>query len=345
MPQLSAGLALCRDFYREHVLPVLADAFPGLAHSAAVMGRGSEVLGFDDTMSADHDWRPRVSVFLAADGSAPRAEAVEAALRAGVPQEFRGHPTGVEVDTVRGYFLDRLGLDVEGELTARDWLATSEQQLRMHTAGAVFHDELGLQHVRDRLARYPHDVWLYLMSAAWWRVHPELNLVGRVGWVGDELGSALIGSRLVTDLMRLCFLMERRYAPYAKWFGSAFGRLECAAELSPVFWRVVRAERWPDREDALNLAYARLAERHDALRVTPPVPTAPVRMWDRPFTVTWGDFPGALQAQIRDPEVRRVAELWPAGGVDQLREILWHQRFREPLRRVLDWAEPTSMTP
>jgi hypothetical protein len=337
VPELTPGLALCRDFYVAEVAPVLTEAFPGLAHGAAVMGRGSEVLGFDDAMSTDHDWRPRVTVFLAADTHADRGGAVEEALRDRVPSEFRGWPTAVEVVTVRGYVLDRLGLDVEGELTARDWLATPEQQLRMYTAGGVFHDEVGLQEVRDRLARYPHDLWLYLMSAAWWRVHPELNLVGRAGSVGDELGSALIASRLVADLMRLCFLMERQYAPYAKWFGTAFGRLACAAELAPVLGAVLRAERWPERERALNEAYARLAERHDALHVTPPVPTAPLRMWDRPFPVMWGDFPGALQAEIRDPEVRRIAGRWPAGGVDQLREVLWHQRFREPLLRVLDW--------
>jgi hypothetical protein len=337
VPELTPGLALCRDFYDQEVAPVLAEAFSGLAFSAAVMGRGSEVLGFDDAMSADHDWQPRVTVFLPAEGQAPSGEAVESVLGGRVPAQFRGHPTAVEVVTVRDYFLDRLGIDVDAELTVRDWLATAEQQLAMYTAGAVFHDELGLQDVRERLARYPHDVWLYLMSAAWWRVHPELNLVGRAGVVGDELGSALMGSRLVTDMVRLCFLMERRYAPYAKWFGTAFGRLDCAAELAPIFSAVLAAGRWPERETALNAAYVRLAEQHDALQVTPPVPVAPVRMWDRPFTVAWGDFPGALQAQIHDPEVRRIVERWPAGGVDQVREVLWHQRFREPLLRVIDW--------
>jgi hypothetical protein len=44
----------------------------------------------------------------------------------------------------------------------------------------------------------------------------------RAGFVGDELGSALIGSRLVRDIMNLCFLLEKQYAPYPKWFGTAF---------------------------------------------------------------------------------------------------------------------------
>ena len=102
------------------------------------------------------------------------------------------------------------------ELAARDWLTLPEHGLRMFTAGEVYHDDIGLQSVRDRLAYYPRDVWLYLLVAGWWRVHPELNLVGRAGSVGDELGSTLIGSRLVSDLMRLCFLMERQYAPYSR---------------------------------------------------------------------------------------------------------------------------------
>ena len=335
MPELTPGLALCDAFYREEVAPVLADAFPALAHSAALMGRGSEVLGFDDEVSADHDWSARVTIFLAPEVYADQGEGVADLLHGRVPPAFRGRSASVEVVTVRGYFRDRLGIDVDQELTARDWLVTAEQQLRMYTAGAVFHDELDLQSVRDRLSRYPHDVWLYLMSAGWWRVHPELNLVGRAGSVGDELGSAVIGARLVTDLMRLCFLMERQYAPYAKWFGTAFRRLACAAELAPVLQRVLRAERWPEREQALNEAYALVAAQHEALQVTPPVPTAPVRMWERPFEVLWGDFPGALQAQIRDPEVRHIADRWPTGGIDQLREVLWHQQSRELLLRVL----------
>jgi len=171
-------------------------------------------------------------------------------------------------------------------------------------------DDVGLQAARDRVAYYPHDVWLYLLVAGWWRVHPELNLVGRTGFVGDELGSALIGSRLVHDLMRLCFLMERQYSPYSKWFATAFSRLSCAAELTPILWRSVRAQTWPEREDALMGAYEALAAIHNALHITDPVATEVNQMWERPFKVVWGDFPGALTGQIVDPAVKRIA----AGG-------------------------------
>lgn len=48
------GLELSRRFYWEAVRPVLDDAYPNLSHSAALIGHGSEVLGFDTPMSADH---------------------------------------------------------------------------------------------------------------------------------------------------------------------------------------------------------------------------------------------------------------------------------------------------
>ena len=113
---------------------------------------------------------------------------------------------------------------------------------------------MGLQAARDRLAYSPHNLWLYLLIAAWWRVHPEMNLVGRAGSAGDELGSSLIGSRLVSDLMRLAFLMERQYAPYSKCFGTAFAPLACGPELTPVLWNVGRAQAWQDREAAMMTA-------------------------------------------------------------------------------------------
>jgi hypothetical protein len=77
--------------------------------------------------------------------------------------------------------------------------------------------------MRERLAYYPRDVWLYLLAAGWARIGQEEHLMGRAGTVGDEVGSALIGARLVRDIMRLAFIMERTYAPCAKWFAALHG--------------------------------------------------------------------------------------------------------------------------
>ncbi|WP_410791565.1 DUF4037 domain-containing protein [Kribbella sp. C-35] len=318
---MDSGLELCRRFYFDVVRPT-ADG----PHSAGLLGRGSEVLGFDDEMSTDHNCEARALVFV--------PDGVE--LRLEVPQTFEGRPALVEVHTLREYFLDQLGFDVDVALTVRDWLTFPESVLRQFTAGGVFHDELGLEDVRDRLAYYPDDVWRYLMITAWWRVHPEMNLVGRAGYVGDDLGSALIGARMVEDLMRLCFLMERQYAPYSKWFGTAFNRLSCGPSIGPLCREVLRAETWQERERALSAVYRAVGELHNQFAITPPVELGVVRMCDRPFEVVWGDFIGALTADIQDPEVRRLLERWPVGGIEQVRTVLWRVPDRRQLLGLLD---------
>lgn len=336
MSTYTPGAELSRRLHDEIVQPVLRARFPGLPYSAALLGRGSEVLGFDDETSTDHDWKPRAMLFLTEEDEPRHGADVREALHRALPATFAGHPIDYEVHTVRGYVRQQLELDIDRDIEPRDWLTLPEHVLRMLTSGAVFHDEVGLQAARDRLAYYPRDVWLYLLITAWWRVHPEMNLVGRSGAVGDELGSSLIGSRLVSDLMRLAFLMERQYAPYSKWFGTAFSRLACGPDLSPVLWQVGRADSWQDREAALMRAYERLVALHNALGLTVPVTTEVVQLWGRPFKVAWADIPDLILPLIEDPAVMSIARQWPVGPVDQFRELIWAPRDRPLLLRIFD---------
>src|SRR5262249_36809288 len=98
----------------------------------------------------------------------------------------------------------------------------------------------------------------------------------------------------------------------------------------------LRSASWPQREAALMAASEQLAAMHNRLAITEPVPTSVHRLWDRPFRVLWGDFPGALRAQIREPEVQRIADRWPTGGVDQFRDIAFAPRYRRLLRRLFE---------
>lgn len=47
MTQFIHGVQLKEMFYREAVAPILLAAFPGLRYSAALIGYGSDVLGYD----------------------------------------------------------------------------------------------------------------------------------------------------------------------------------------------------------------------------------------------------------------------------------------------------------
>lgn len=335
MNQRSSGLRLSEKFYGDSLAPVIAAEFPGLPHAAGLMGRGSEVLGYDDSMSADHTWSARVILFVPGDLPTEERESVQAQLTARIPDHFDGIPTEVRVTTVQHYFWDELSLDVSVAWDAYDWVSLPEHRLCAMTAGAVFHDDLDLEKVRQRLAYYPRDVWLYLMLAGWWRVHPEMNLVGRAGYAGDELGSALIASDIVSGLMHLSFLIERRYAPYVKWYGTAFSRLRIADRLAAPLNSALHARSWREREEALGSGYEIVASAFNDLEITPRLTLEPVQLWERPFPVMWADFPGALSASISDPGVRDLVERWPTGGIDQVRDILWTPRARLKVRELV----------
>lgn len=325
------GLKLSRLFYNEIISPVLDRGFPGMRHSAALIGAGSEVLGYDTEMSSDHDWGPRVKLFLDEDDFAENAKAIEALFKSNLPHQFRNYPlqwtidgpsgnTCVELLTIRSFFLDYLGFDIRDEIKPADWLTFPEQKLRTVISGEIYRDDLGLQVSRERFRYYPHDVWLYLMSAQWQRIGQEEHLMGRAGIAGDEIGSALIAARLVRDLMRLCFLMEKQYPPYPKWFGTAFAQLAGVEVLVPLLTRVLVALTWSERQEFLVPAYEMVAAKHNALGITEALDTK-VSYFDeetRPFLViNGGRFANALREKISDPVVKRIAERWLIGSADQ----------------------------
>jgi hypothetical protein len=87
------GLALARRFYWEAVRPVLDAEFPGLPHSAALVGYGSEVLGLDTPMSTDHHWGPRAMLFLAEVDYERCHQTIHETLHWRLPHRFLGYPT------------------------------------------------------------------------------------------------------------------------------------------------------------------------------------------------------------------------------------------------------------
>lgn len=325
------------------VRPILDTHFPNLPHSAALIGSGSEVLRFDDATSTDHDWGPRVQLFLYADDHTRYATAIHKTLAHNLPYQFGGYSTNfslpdpndndtqlaqaieqgainhrITIDTTATWFASYLDYDIDQPLRPSDWLRFSAHRLRTATGGAIYHDGVGLQVVRDRLAYYPHDVWLYLMAAQWSRIGEEEHLMGRAGSVNDEVGAGLIAARLVRDIMNLCFLLERTYAPYQKWFGTAFKQLQCGERIWPDLLSVLSAESWQQRENHLVVVYETIAQMHNQLGVTERLPETVIPFFDRPFRIiTHHGFASALLKQIRDPDVQRLAQLPLIGSIDQ----------------------------
>lgn len=335
------GLVLCRQFYHQAVRPILEANFPEIPHSAGLLGFGSEVLGFDTARSSDHHFGPRVILFLPEDRFDGMKARVEEALRQNLPVQFMGHSTHfsapdpsdsgvrhpvwiekgpvdslIEVTTPRTYFGRQLGVDPWAEFSPEDWLVFEEQRLRSLVAGQVFWDGLGeLEPLRRKLAFYPRDIWLYLLAAEWTKISQEEAFVGRASEVGDEIGSRLVASRLVHALMRLCFLMEKQYPPYSKWFGTAFSTLACAGSLSPCLEGVLAAPTYPAREEQLCQAYRQVTRMQNGLGITAPVSEEPSDYFGRPFQVIHaGEIAGKISSAIRDEWIRRLPRI---GSVNQ----------------------------
>jgi len=343
-PPFVPGLELSAALFGE-VEPILRRHFPGLEYAAARLARGSDVLGFDDERSTDHYWGPLLELFVSEADRQRWGPRIHAALAAELPFEVRGYSThfrpfegreahfgrlghltqrterpinhGVSVMTVRGFFHAWLQVDPRRELAPVEWLLMSEQNLRMVTSGRVFVDGPGeLAQARRALSYYPHDVWLYVLAAQWARLGQEEAFLGRTAEAGDELGSRLVAARLVRDVIRLAFILERTYAPYTKWLGTAFHRLRCASELGPHLEAALAAADFPTREAQLNRAYELVAHLHNALGVTERIVETVASFHGRPYLVIHADrFVEATERAIASEVVRG----WPkrVGSVNQ----------------------------
>jgi hypothetical protein len=330
---------------------MLHRTWPGLRYDAGLIGSGSEVLGYDTERSTDHDFGPRVLLFLASDE--PLRDNVVELLDAALPGAFRGHPTrfirGVETPDVRkpphqvvvtdvaSWTMGVFDTDMTRPLPPSAWLGVSWQRLTAATRGAVFHRGLGeLDAMRDRLAFYPDDIWRYVLAAQWRRIGQEEHFVGRTGEVGDELGSAVLAGRLVRDAMHLTMLLRRQYPPYIKWLGSAFAELPDAETLGPLFAGALRAADWRSREKLLCQAYEHLAALHNDTGLGEPQDPSCRGFYDRPFRVIGADrFSTALLASISDPSVRALPVI---GCVDQFTDstdVLSHAGRSMALARAL----------
>lgn len=340
MAKFIPGIKLSDLYFQNAVKPILAKGFPDLKYSAALIGWGSEVLGYDTAVSCDHHWGPRMILFLSEKDFPKLKNKIDKALSDDLPYEFMGYstnfskpePNGVRlpvrttagpvdhmvvITTIRAFFKARLGFDPYKKPGVTDWLTFPQQRLLVLVSGAVYHDGSGeLEKVRKKFEYYPKDVWLYMLAAGWTRISQEEAFVGRAGDVGDELGSQLIAARIAREIMKLSFLMERQYIPYSKWFGTAFNKLKIAKSLTPILRDILSSKTWKSRERSLIKAYAVIARQHNSLKITAPLPAKASSYYGRPYTVIFADrFADAISKEIGDAAVKRIGP--KIGSIDQ----------------------------
>lgn len=223
------GLELSRAFFEEYGKPMLeefGEVKPYLA--AGLFGSGSECFGFDDKVSADHDFEAGFCLFLPDESTVDRRTAflLERAY-AKLPKEFMGVKRSI-LSPVGGarkgvlrtdeFFADKIG-SKDGVLTYEQWLTVPEQALAEATNGEIFFDNLGeVTKIRGALSYYPEDIRLKKLAG-------NLLLTAQAGQYnykrcldhGEEAAAQLAAFEFVNSAMNVIFILNKKYKPYYKW--------------------------------------------------------------------------------------------------------------------------------
>ena len=339
MKKFVPGMKLNNMFYKDVVGPLMKKHFPELRYSAGLVGHGSDVLGFDTYRSMDHNWGPHLHIFFSEGDYITYKDRVDEMLRKELPYTYKGFPTHFkkgnrylkevpvkkktgevrhlfEFWTPRSFFMHYLGFDINKEISLRDWLLFPQQSLIEVTSGHLFHDDLEVQKLRNMFSYYPDDIWKYMMRVQWGKILDEVVIQARSGEAGDEVGSMVVTARAIHKVMFLCFLQERKYAPYSKWFGTSFLRLPSAKKLYPKLQDILHTRRWEDRQDKLAKIYQHLGRLHNSLHITPPLTTKLRDYFGREYRIidVW-EYVREIEKTIQNETLRTMK--YPLGSVDQ----------------------------
>lgn len=241
------GLRLSRMFYEEYGRPMLEREFPAYADriAAGVAGEGSECLGFDDTLSMDHDFDAGFILWLTNEDAAQIGAALAEAYGRLPLAEFTFRHTGIRkqtsaygggrrgVKTIDGFFTELLGTP-DGPSDWQDWLLTPSYALCNATNGEIFCDGLGeVTRRRAYLAVLPEDIRRKKIAAcaAYMAQSGQYNYM-RCMKRGETGAACLALADFVKQTAAIVYLLNRRHSPYYKWMLRGMGGLPVLGGLS-----------------------------------------------------------------------------------------------------------------
>lgn len=239
------GLELSEKFYIEHGAPMIHSQFSEIEPIIAVglCGSGSECFGFDDEISADHDFEPGFCIFIP-DGDIIDRRTVFLLEKAynSLPKEFMGYkrcrmnPVGGKrtgVISIGDFFEAKTG-SRNGILSTREWFSIPEYSLAEAVNGKIFRDDLGMvTEIRNHLSKTPENVRLKKLAG-------NLLIMGQSGQYnysrclshGESAAAQLAIFEFVKSAMNCAFLLNKVYMPYYKWSFRALRELELLSSLA-----------------------------------------------------------------------------------------------------------------
>lgn len=240
------GLAICKKYYEEVGAAMIHEKFPKFESRIAVglVGEGSDCFGFDDETSRDHDWGPGFCMWVddvtyEAIGEQLQAEyeklpAEYMGMRRMTTKQAQGR---VGVIRIREFYSSVLKLKNGIPRSEEEWLSVNEEDLATATNGQIFRDDDGIFFsLRNTLlAYYPETVFRKKLAY-------ELVKMAQTGQYnltrcikrGDRVTATMYLAEYMEHTFKTLFLLNRKYAPYKKWYLKSASRLNVLPEITDI---------------------------------------------------------------------------------------------------------------
>lgn len=234
-----AFLELSKALYEERGAEMIHRLFPEFEARIAVglSGRGSQCYGFDDEISADHDYAPGFCLWLTDEDEQRIGLQLRRAYRHIVPGSSTEHSAmgdgGMGVQRTGDFFLRYTGTR-GAPADVLQWLYLPAHALAEASNGQVWRDELGeFSRIRKAIADgMPEDVRIKKLAGA-------VLIMAQSGQYnysrclkrGEEGAAMLAMAEFVKAACSVIFLLNRRHMPYYKWTFRAMAELERLGKL------------------------------------------------------------------------------------------------------------------
>ena len=302
------GLELSELYYREHGAPMIEEHFPHLAGRIAVglSGEGSECLGYDDDVSADHDFEPSFCMWLTDDDYSEYALPLTRAYNS-LPRTFMGYartnttPTGGArrgALSIGDHYRRFLG-SPSYPVSSAHWLAIPEHALAAAISGRVFRDDLGeFSKIRAVLsAGYPEDVRLKKLASCLIVAHQAGTYnYPRCLAHGENGAAQLAVFAFVKNVMACVYLLNNKYMPFYKWVYRGMRDLAVLPDLGEPLARLAETGNTPDDAAAKQETIAEICRSIlSALHSEGLIKSAPLSLEQAAYDIN---------GKIKDPSLR-----------------------------------------
>ena len=226
------NLEKSRELYERYGVAMIKESFPGYEKRIAVgmVGEGSDCFGFDDEISADHDYAPGFCMWLTRQDY----QKIGAELQAAYEKLIKD--INSTADTERKTDENRFLMTRRGVFCIDDFYKPYEEEIKLseQVNGAVFRDDLGIfsKKREELLAYYPEEILRKKLA----NLLHEFSQYAQCNYArmmarNDYLTAAQCISKAVEAAMDIAYVLNKKYTPYYKWKKKGLEELHTVSEL------------------------------------------------------------------------------------------------------------------